>query len=69
MYGTHVALNYTVQLATVMPATQQGRLDPVRSFDHTPHSLFGTWMHWAASIWGLPHFSASLTLDRDGSWV
>ena len=41
MYGTHVALNYTVQLATVMPDALQGRLDPVRGFDHlSPHSLF-----------------------------
>jgi len=40
MYGTYVSLNYAVQLATVIPAAVQGRLDQVRILDQTPHSLF-----------------------------
>ena len=40
MYGTYVALNYVVQLATVIPAGLQGTLDQIRILDQTPHSLF-----------------------------
>jgi len=40
MYGTYVTLNYAVQLATVIPAALQHRLDEVRVLDQTPHSLF-----------------------------
>jgi hypothetical protein len=40
MYGTYVTLNYTVQLATVIPAAVQHRLDGVRILDQSPHSLF-----------------------------
>ena len=40
MYGTYVTLNYVVQLATVIPAALQRRLDEVRILDQTPHSLF-----------------------------
>ena len=40
MYGTYVTLNYTVQLATVMPAGRRGTLDGIRVLDQTPHSLF-----------------------------
>ncbi len=40
MYGTYVTLNYAVQLATVIPAALQHRLDDVRILDQTPHSLF-----------------------------
>jgi hypothetical protein len=40
MYGTYVTLNYVVQLATVIPAGLQHRLDEVRILDQTPHSLF-----------------------------
>ena len=40
MYGTYVTLNYVVQLATVIPASLQHRLDEVRILDQTPHSLF-----------------------------
>jgi hypothetical protein len=40
MYATYVSLNYTVQLATVIPAALQGRLDQFRILDQTPHSLF-----------------------------
>jgi hypothetical protein len=40
MYGTYVTLNYTVQLATVIPAALQHRLDEVHILDQTPHSLF-----------------------------
>jgi hypothetical protein len=39
MYGTYVTLNYTVQLATVIPLTLQHRLDEVRILDQTPHSF------------------------------
>jgi hypothetical protein len=38
MYGTYVTLNYTVQLATVIPA--QHRLKEVGWLEQTPHSLF-----------------------------
>ncbi len=40
MYATYVILNYTVQLATVIPASLRGTLDQVRILDQTPHSLF-----------------------------
>jgi hypothetical protein len=40
MYGTYVTLNYTVQLATVIPAARRGTLDQIRILDQTPHSLF-----------------------------
>ncbi len=40
MYGTYVTLNYTVQLATVIPAAQHGSLGENRVLDQTPHSLF-----------------------------
>lgn len=39
MYGTYVTLNYTVQLATVIPATLQHRPAEVRILEQTPHSL------------------------------
>lgn len=40
MYAGYVNLNYIVQLATVIPASLQGRLDEIRVLDQTPHSLF-----------------------------
>ena len=40
LYGNYAALNYTVQLATVIPATIHGKLDLIRVLDQTPHSLF-----------------------------
>jgi hypothetical protein len=40
MYCTYVTLNYTVQLATVIPATLQHKLNEIRVLDQTPHSLF-----------------------------
>jgi hypothetical protein len=40
IYATYVALNYTVQLATVIPAAHTGTLDQIRVLDQTPHSLF-----------------------------
>jgi len=40
MYGIYVTMNYTVQLATVIPATMQHKLDEVRVLEQTPHSLF-----------------------------
>jgi len=40
MYGTYVALNYTVQLATVIPAARRGTLGEIHILDQTPHSLF-----------------------------
>jgi hypothetical protein len=40
IYAMYVVLNYTVQLATVIPASQAGTLDAIRILDQTPHSLF-----------------------------
>lgn len=40
LYVGFVSLNYVVQLATVIPATLQGQLDPILVLDQTPHSLF-----------------------------
>ncbi|RPJ62788.1 MAG: hypothetical protein EHM12_03815 [Dehalococcoidia bacterium] len=40
IYTTYVVLNYTVQLATVIPASLAGTLDAIRILDQTPHSLF-----------------------------
>jgi hypothetical protein len=39
MYGIYVTLNYTVQLATVIPATLQHTRDEVRMLEQSPHSL------------------------------
>jgi hypothetical protein len=40
LYVGYVSLNYVVQLATVIPASLQGRLSEIRVLDQTPHSLF-----------------------------
>ncbi len=40
IYTMYVSLNYVVQLATVIPASLQNALDPIRVLDQTPHSLF-----------------------------
>jgi len=40
MYSVYVSLNYVVQLATVIPAAQNGSLTQIRLLDQTPHSLF-----------------------------
>ena len=40
IYATYVSLNYTVQLATVIPAVRAGTLDQIRVLEQTPHSLF-----------------------------
>jgi hypothetical protein len=40
MYGTYVTLNYTVQLATVIPASLRHSVDEIRILDQTPHSFF-----------------------------
>lgn len=40
IYTTYVTLNYVVQLATVIPASLAGTLDPIRVLDQSPHSLF-----------------------------
>ena len=40
MYGIYVTMNYTVQLATVIPATMQHNLGEIRILEQTPHSLF-----------------------------
>jgi len=56
IYTTYNTLNYVVQLATVIPAgytwnfdNQQGTQGPLSLLNQTPHSLFGTWTHWATS--------------------
>jgi hypothetical protein len=40
LYVVFVSANYIVQLTTVIPMTLKGRLDEVRVFQQTPHSLF-----------------------------
>lgn len=40
IYTVYVTLNYVVQLATVIPASLKGALEPIRVLDQTPHSLF-----------------------------
>jgi NO-binding membrane sensor protein with MHYT domain len=47
IYATYCTLNYTVQLATVIPAgyswtfeNQQGTMGPLSLLNQTPHSLF-----------------------------
>lgn len=37
VFGT---FNYVVQLATVIPASLKGTLEPIRLLDQTPHSMF-----------------------------
>ena len=39
-YAILVSINYVVQLSTVIPMTLKGRLDDVRIFQQTPHSVF-----------------------------
>jgi len=40
LYVVFGTLNYVVQLATVIPASFQGGLEPIRLLDQTPHSMF-----------------------------
>ena len=40
MYAVFVTANYTVQLATVVPAKVRGASEAIRLLEQTPHSLF-----------------------------
>ncbi len=40
LYVVFGTFNYVVQLATVIPASFQGTLEPIRLLDQTPHSMF-----------------------------
>lgn len=66
MYGTYVTLNYTVQLATVIPATRQHRLDPIRILDQTPHSLFWDIDALGYIFMGLATLFASFVFGKQG---
>jgi hypothetical protein len=40
MYAVYVALNYVVQLGTVIPLSLRGASEEIRFLNQTPHSLF-----------------------------
>jgi hypothetical protein len=62
MYVVFVMANYVVQLATVIPATLQGKQDEVKLLIQTPHSLFwdfdaiGYILMGLAALFALPLF-------------
>lgn len=71
MYAVYVNSNYIVQLATVIPATLQGRLDEIRVLDQTPHSLFWDMDALGYIFMGLSTLFAVPVFAREGlqKWV
>jgi hypothetical protein len=71
IYTTYVIMNYTVQLATVIPALLNGTLDQVRLLDQTPHSLFWDIDALGYIFLALATLFASFIFDNRGfeKWV
>lgn len=66
MYGTYVTLNYTVQLATVIPATLAGKIEAIGVLDQTPHSLFWDVDALGYICMGFSTFFGSFALGMQG---
>lgn len=66
IYATYVTLNYTVQLATVIPMTFGGAWDEIRILDQTPHSLFWDVDALGYIFMGLATLFASPVFEKKG---
>ena len=67
MYAVFVTLNYTVQLATVIPMTMNGKLDEVRVLQQLPHSMFWDFDALGYISMGFACFAAIPLFDLKGS--
>ena len=66
IYTTYVSLNYVVQLATVLPASLHGSLEPIRILDQTPHSLFWDVDGIGYIFMGIAAFFAAQVFEKSG---
>jgi hypothetical protein len=66
IYAAYVSLNYTVQLATVVPMTLQGTLDGIEVLDQTPHSLFWDVDALGYICMGIATLFATPALEKNG---
>lgn len=71
IYAIFVTANYVVQLATVIPMTQQGVTDKIDILRQTPHSLFWDFDAIGYIAMGLATLSAVTLFDKTGlnKWV
>ena len=71
IYAVFVTANYVVQLATVVPAKIEGRVDEIRILEQTPHSLFWDFEALGYIFMGLATLIAIPALERTGfqKWV
>ncbi|HLK17038.1 MAG TPA: hypothetical protein VKT78_19690 [Fimbriimonadaceae bacterium] len=71
LYAVFVTANYVVQLATVIPATLEGRADEVKLLRQTPHSMFWNFDALGYIFMGLAMLIAVPVLEKRGSqkWV
>jgi hypothetical protein len=66
MYAIYVTLNYVVQLATVLPMEQRGKLADIRLLDQTPHSLFWDMDALGYIFLGFSTLFASFAFEKTG---
>lgn len=66
LYAVFVTANYVVQLATVIPMTDQGRLDEVRVLQQLPHSMFWNFDALGYIFMGLACFAAIPLFAKQG---
>jgi hypothetical protein len=66
IYVAYVCMNYIIQLATVIPFGQAGRLDEVRLLDQSPHSLFWDIDALGYIFMGLSTLFASFAIEGSG---
>ena len=71
IYAVFVTANYVVQLATVVPAKFQGRVNEIKILEQTPHSLFWDFDALGYIFMGLATFIAIPALEKTGfeKWV
>lgn len=71
MYAVFVTANYTVQLATVIPATLRNEADGIQTLIQTPHSMFWDFDGIGYICMGLASFFIFLGFKKHGidRWV
>lgn len=71
LYAVFVTANYIVQLATVIPMKQAGKLASVAVLEQTPHSMFWNFDALGYIFMGLATFAALPLFEKKGfqKWV
>ncbi|MBS1718329.1 MAG: hypothetical protein JSS72_11415 [Armatimonadetes bacterium] len=67
IYAVFVTANYVVQLATVIPATLQGKAEGIQLLRQTPHSMFWDFDALGYIFMGLAMLVAIPALEKHGA--